>query len=60
MSSTIQFYTLIVPGIVACTCNLATLEAEVQNSVGSNPVGGTYREPTDIGELNFETATTVW
>ena len=28
------------PGIVACTCNRATLEAEFWNGVGSIPVGG--------------------
>ena len=28
------------PGVVACTCNLASLEAEFRNSVGSIPVGG--------------------
>ena len=28
------------PGVVACTCNPATLEAEFQNRVGSIPVGG--------------------
>ena len=50
----------IVPGIVACTCNQATLRLEVRNGVGSNPVGGTCREPKDIGELNFEIATVVW
>ena len=27
-------------GVVACTCNPATLEAEFWNSVGSIPVGG--------------------
>ena len=29
----------ILPGVVACTCNPATLEAEFQNGVGSIPVG---------------------
>ena len=28
------------PGVVACTCNPATLEAEFRNGVGSIPVGG--------------------
>ena len=28
------------PGVVACTCNPAALEAEFRNSVGSIPVGG--------------------
>ena len=28
------------PGVVACTCNPATLEAEFRNGVGSVPVGG--------------------
>ena len=28
------------PGVVACTCNPATLEAEFRNRVGSIPVGG--------------------
>ena len=28
------------PGVVACTCNSATLEAEFWNGVGSIPVGG--------------------
>ena len=28
------------PGVVACTCNLATLEVEFRNDVGSIPVGG--------------------
>ena len=27
-------------GVVACTCNPATLEAEFRNDVGSIPVGG--------------------
>ena len=27
-------------GVVACTCNPATLEAEFRNGVGSLPVGG--------------------
>ena len=27
-------------GVVACTCNPATLEAEFRNGVGSVPVGG--------------------
>ena len=27
-------------GVVACTCNPATLEAEFRNGVGSIPVGG--------------------
>ena len=27
------------PGVVACTCNPATLEAEFRNGVGSIPVG---------------------
>ena len=28
------------PGVVACTCNSATLEAKYRNVVGSIPVGG--------------------
>ena len=28
------------PGVVACTCNPAALEAEFRNGVGSIPVGG--------------------
>ena len=28
------------PGVVACTCNPATLEAEFRNGVGSVPVEG--------------------
>ena len=28
------------PGVVACTCNPATVEAEFRNGVGSIPVGG--------------------
>ena len=28
------------PGVVACTCNPATLEVEFRNGVGSIPVGG--------------------
>ena len=28
------------PGIVACTCNPATLETELRNGVGLKPVGG--------------------
>ena len=28
------------PGVVACTCNPATLEAEFRNGAGSIPVGG--------------------
>ena len=28
------------PGVVACTCNPATLEAEFRNGMGSIPVGG--------------------
>ena len=31
---------VIEPGVVACTCNPATLQAEFWNSVGSIPVGG--------------------
>ena len=27
------------PGVVECTCNLATLDAEFWNDVGSIPVG---------------------
>ena len=30
----------LIPGVVACTCNPAALEAEFRNSVGSVPVGG--------------------
>ena len=30
----------LMPGVVACTCNPATLEAKFRNSVGSIPVGG--------------------
>ena len=30
----------LLPGVVACTCNPATLEAEFRNGVGSIPVGG--------------------
>ena len=32
--------TSVVPGVVACTCNPATLEAKFQNDVCSIPVGG--------------------
>ena len=31
---------LVQPGVVACTCNLATLEAKFRNGVGSSPVKG--------------------
>ena len=30
----------LLPGVVACTCNPATLEAEFRNGVGLIPVGG--------------------
>ena len=30
----------VTPGVVACTCNPATLEAEFRNDVDSIPVGG--------------------
>ena len=30
----------LIPGVVACMCNPATLEAEFRNGVGSIPVGG--------------------
>ena len=33
-------YMNIVPGVVACICNPATLEAEFRNGVDSIPVGG--------------------
>ena len=36
----LKSYFLFESGIVACTCNSATLEAELRNSVGSIPVGG--------------------
>lgn len=28
------------PGVVACICDLVTLEAELRNGVGSTPGGG--------------------
>ena len=31
---------MVTPGVVACTCNSATLEAASWNGVGSIPVGG--------------------
>ena len=31
---------ILIPGVVACAYNLATLEAEFRNGVGSIPVGG--------------------
>ena len=37
MVSVSFFYWL---GVVACTCNPATFEAQFRNSVGSIPVGG--------------------
>ena len=31
---------VIMPGVLVCTCNLATLENEFRNGVDSIPVGG--------------------
>ena len=39
-TSTILVALKILPGVVACTCNPATLEAEFWNRVGSITVGG--------------------
>ena len=36
----LQIWSILESGVVACTCNLATLEAEFRNRVGSIPVGG--------------------
>ena len=47
------------PGIVACTRNPAVWRQEVWNSMGSNPLGGSYREPSAISELNFKIAMVV-
>ena len=33
-------------------CNLANWRQKLRNSLGSNPVGGTYSEPLDISEPN--------
>ena len=33
-------FSFCLPGVVTCTCNPATLEAQFRNSVGSIPVGG--------------------
>ena len=43
----------IVSSKVASTCNPATQRQEDQNSVGSNPLKGIYRERVEQGELNF-------
>ena len=39
------------PGVVACTCNPATLEAEFRNGVGSIPVWGNSPSIDGIGGL---------
>ena len=36
----VNLFTSNTPGVVACTCNPATLEAEFRNGAGSVPVGG--------------------